>query len=288
MILENRIISKILLFIIVVGCLWSGAYTYVYTMTKSTIENVGNTDAMIQFVSKEISEEEEAVLSYDAIATEYLDSLPFKRAMVDLNGYIAKQLNLREIYQKNGGVVLSNGYVAGIYPSTTADYEFQQTLELKEFLDERGISLLYVNEPTKYFDDIIIQEDMGKETYVNANTDLFLSKLEDADINYIDLRDTYTQMGFDSFELFYRTDHHWTVPAAKIAAETISAALNEKCGYHIDLSLYDNDKFTTTHYDNAWLGSQGRKLGATFIGMDDYDMIAPDYDTDYTVTYKNG
>ncbi len=273
-ILEKQIISKILIFILVGGCLWSGAYKYADEIIQATAGNVYITDAVTP--------------SYEETSKEFLDALPFKQIMVDFNGLVAKTLNMREIYQNSGGVVGSNGYVVGIYPQTSIDYELQQTLALKNFLDERGIQLLYVNEPTKYFDDTFIQKDLGKKTYVNSNIDLFLSSLEDVGIDYIDLRSTYARMGLDSFSLFYKTDHHWTVPAGKIAAQEIAATLNENFGYKIDLDLYEDENFTTTHFDNAWLGEQGRKLSASFVGMDDYDLILPKYDTDFTVTYRDG
>lgn len=273
MVLEKKIISKILIIILMGGCIWGSGYKYADEIIQSVASNINISDG---------------APSYEETSKEFLDSMPFKRMMLDFNGYIAKTLNMREIYQSNGGIVASNGYIVGTYPQTTTDYEFQQTLELKKYLDERGIQLLYVNEPTKYFDDTIIQKDFAKQTYVNANTDLFLSRLEEAGINYIDLRNTYTQMKLDSFSLFYKTDHHWTVPAGKIAAEEIAATLNENFGYHIDLTLYEDKNFTITHFDNAWLGEQGKKLGASFVGMDDYDLILPIYDTDYTITYENG
>ena len=271
MILEKRMISKILLIIIVWGCIRSSAYSYADEIIQSIIGTITNTD--------------ESILSYEVITTDFLNELPFKQMMIDLNGYMARNLNIRELY---GGSVLSNGYVAGIFPQTTTDYEIKNILELKSFLDERGIQLLYVNEPTKYFDDNIIQEDIGKKSYVNANTDLFLSKLKDANINYIDLRDTFTRMGDNSFAFFYKTDHHWSVPAGKISAQEISTELNQVYGYHIDLTIYDDNKFTVTHFENAWLGEQGRKLGASFVGMEDYDLIVPNYNTDYTVLYGDG
>lgn len=274
MILEKQIISKILIFILVGGCLWSGAYKYADEIIQATAGNVCNMNSTAS--------------SYEKTCKEFLDALPFKQIMIDFNGLIAKTFNMREIYQNSGGIVASNGYIVGIYPQTSIDYELNQTIELKKFLDERKIQLLYVNEPTKYFDDTFTQKDLGKKTYVNSNIDFFLSSLEDAGIDYIDLRDTYTQMKIDSFNLFYKTDHHWTVPAGKIAAREIAATLNNKFGYQIDLTLYEDENFTTTHFDNAWLGEQGRKLGASFVGMDDYDLILPKYDTDFTVTYRDG
>ncbi len=201
---------------------------------------------------------------------------------------MAQVLNLRELYKNSGGVVLENGYVSGIYGVTTTNYELQQIVDLKDFLDEKGIQLLYVNEPTKYFDDAVIERDMGKRTYINANADTLLEGMAEAGVNYIDLREIYTELGYESFDLFYKTDHHWTVRAGKIAAEAIAAELNGKYGYNIDLTLYEDEKFLVTHYENAWLGEQGRKLGTSFVGLDDFDLILPDYYTDYTVTYMGG
>lgn len=272
--LESKIVTAMLLAVVIVGSIWSKAYLYA--------------DEFIQAVMETTMGREETSLTQQEIQKEFLDKMPFKRMMIDLNGTMAQMLNLRELYKNSGGVVLSNGYVSGIYGVTTTNYEIQQIVELKEFLDEKGIQLLYVNEPTKYFDDTVIEKDMGKQTYINANADLLLERMAEADIDYIDLREIYTGLGFDSFDLFYRTDHHWTVRAGKIAAEAIAAELNRKYGYNIDLALYEDERFFVTHYENAWLGEQGRKLGTSFVGMDDFDLILPNYYTDYTVTYTGG
>ena len=189
--------------------------------------------------------------------------MPFKQNMVDLNGMFAKKLGLRELYRESG-IVLKNGYVAGTYPSSTTDYEIEQMAELKTFLDARGIQLLYVNEPTKYFEDDIIEEELGRSTFINENADVFLDRSSEIGVHYVDLRENYMQRGFDSFELFYKTDHHWTVSAGKIAAEVIAAELNAQYGYEMDLSLYEDNRFAVTHYENAWLGEQGEKLEASF------------------------
>ena len=180
---------------------------------------------------------------------------------------------------------MKNGYIAGIYPYTTTDYEIQQITEFKSYLDERGIQLLYVNEPTKYIDDQVILEDLGKSTYINDNTDRFLERLNENGISYIDLRDSIMEENLDSFDLFYRTDHHWTTYAGKMAAEVIAEEMNRNYGYRIDLALYDEDRFQYKEYKNAWLGEQGKKLGASFVGLDDFVSILPNYDTSFRVTH---
>ena len=50
------------------------------------------------------------------------------------------------------------------------------------------------------------------------------------EIDYVDLRDNIRQEGIDPMSLFFRTDHHWTVPAAKWAAQITAQKLNDTFG----------------------------------------------------------
>ena len=198
--LESKIVTAMLLVVIIAGSIWSKAYFYSDELVQAVIETIMNKKTTSAQLEKQ---------------KEFLDMMPFKRMMIDLNGTMEQVLNLRELYKNSGGVVLENGYVSGIYGVTTTNYELQQIVDLKDFLDEKGIQLLYVNEPTKYFDDAVIERDMGKRTYINANADTLLEGMAEAGVNYIDLREIYTELGYESFDLFYKTDHHWTVRAGK-------------------------------------------------------------------------
>lgn len=294
---EKKLVTILLLIVIFFGSLWSDAYKYADEIILSVFGDV-QTEWNIWKAKHNTEDGEEIdeislrakdaigndIPAYAATASDYLSTLPFKQGMVDINGTLAKAFNMREVYKNSGGIVLNNGYVAGTYTYTSADYEIQQIAELKAYLDERGIQLLYVNEPTKYIDDRVIAEDLGLSTYINDNTDRFLLRLEELGIRYIDLRDTIIEQGLDSFSMFYKTDHHWTVQMGKMAAEVISEELNNFYGYNIDLSLYEPNKFIYKEYPNAWLGEQGKKLGKSFVGLDDFTYIAPDYDTAFNVS----
>ncbi len=297
--LEKRIVTVVFLVTICAGNLWSNAYTFadeLITSVRGDVLTEWNIKKAKEDSDYTMDETELAALrakdkngneipTYFSVASDYLTKLPFKQKMIDINGTLAKALNMREIYKSNGGIVLKNGYVAGIYPYTSTDYEIQQITELKSYLDERGIQLLYVNEPTKYIDDHVIEKDLGLPTYINDNTDRFLHRLEDNGISFIDLRDYMTGQNPDSFDFFYRTDHHWTTQAGKMAAEAIAEELNLDFGYSIDLSLYHPDKYTYKEYKGAWLGEQGKKLGKSFVGLDDFSLILPNYDTLFNVSY---
>lgn len=128
----------------------------------------------------------------------------------------------------------------------------------------------------------IFRSQFGAETYLNRNADLFLKRLGDAGIEYIDLRDNIREQELNCYDLFYRTDHHWTVPASKWAAEIIARKLNDDYGYDIDLNLYADENFNYVEYENCWIGEQGRKLAESYIGMDDFTVVVPTYDTSFS------
>lgn len=289
--LENIIVSVALLIVMLVFFFKSHAFSYV----DEGIAAVNNSvvTAWQEKHPKEGGDAEDTVTTspvatFSEVSTNFLNGLYSKIQLCELNGGIAGKLGFIDFYKNTGGIRLPNGYVAGEYAKTSTDYEIQQMTELKAFCDKEGVQLLYVNEPTKYIDDSVIEEQLGLKSYINQNTDLFLSRLDGAGIRYIDLRDNIRAEGKDSFSMFYRTDHHWTTESGKWAAEIIAEELNKDYGYKIDTSLYDDSNFTFTKYKDAWLGEQGRKLSKAYVGLDDFTCIEPNYDTDYTVIAPSG
>ena len=47
----------------------------------------------------------------------------------------------------------------------------------------------------------------------------------------------------------------------------------------------NDNRFTYKEYEKAWLGEQGKKLGESFVGLDDFTLILPDYDTSFHAQY---
>lgn len=215
-----------------------------------------------------------------------LSDSDFFKDMVQRNGAVSKQLGMTGLYNEDNAYVLSNGYVVGVYPYTSTDYEVSEVTAFRDFLSEQGISLLYVNKPVKYSDDRAVTEELGIETYVNDNADRLLARLAEAGVPTLDLRQTLS--GQESFFWFYRTDHHWTTSAGKEAAKAIAEQLNSSFGYEIDLSLYSDENLVYSLYEDAWLGEQGKKLGESYTGMEDYTLIVPAYDTAFTLWKEEG
>lgn len=71
--------------------------------------------------------------------------------------------------------------------------------------------------------------------------------------------------GLDIYDMFYRTDHHWTTRSGLWATGVLAKTLNEKCGYQIDCSRYNESNYSFTEYKDAWLGEQGRVIAESLL-----------------------
>ena len=123
---------------------------------------------------------------------------------------------------------------------------------------------------------------------MNRNMDLFLERISLEGIEYLDLRENIREQGLDSMTMFYKGDHHWNVPAALWASRETAEKLNESFGYDIDLSLYDPQRFTVQSWENAWLGEQARKVSRSYLGLDDFVSMTPNYPTSFTLYRSDG
>lgn len=270
--IEKKILSYMFITVLFVGFVKGGSYIEVQRVAeylKQDTALLGDEDA----------------LTVDALESEFTSSLWNRKKLINFNGIMARLLNMQGFYSDINLYVTDNMYIVSASDYTTTDYEFNEIVAFKEFLDQHEINLLYINEPTKYIDDDLFREQFGVETYSNQNMDMFISRIKEAGIATIDLRDSIEEENLDVCDLFYRTDHHWTTEAGLWAAQVIADGLNEYFNYHIDTSIYDESNFTLTEWTECWLGEQGKKVAETYVGLDDYTEIKPIFTTNYT--FKN-
>lgn len=264
-----------LLFILILAMIWIGNDSYaalgkIITSLKQRV----------------LEQHEENAVAMDELETEYASSLIQQKFLINLNGMMAKKLNMQGYYSDIGIYVSRDKYIVSAYEQTSTDYEYRQVLAFKDYLDEMGIQLIYVNEPIKYLEDDWIAEQFGIESYGNRNADLFLQRISESGVNVIDLRDKIIEDGLDIFDMFYRTDHHWKTWSGLWAAKKIAEDLNEHFGYSIDLSIYDETNYWFTDWKECWLGEQGRVVAASYVGLDDYTEIKPKFET--SMAFKTG
>ena len=227
---------------------------------------------------------ETSFINYDQ---EFTDNIFKKNNLIDLYGSINKALGIHDFYDSNIYVTKNNTIVSA-YNQTSTDYEYYELIEFYDFLRNNNINMLYVNEPTKYINDEEFINEFSKDTYVNRNADLLLSRIKEYGIPTLDLREKINEEGLNIKDLFYRTDHHWKSNTGLWASKQIANALNEHCYYNIDTSIFNNDNFEFIEYKDHWLGEQGRKIGKSYVGLDDYTLIKPKFETSYVFIEDEG
>ena len=220
--------------------------------------------------------------SIDAIESDFSNNTSYKAKLVDLNGTLSNMLHMKGLYSDIGIYVSENNYIISSYFGTSTDYEYKQITSFYEFLQQNGVNLLYVNQPVKYIDDSITLKEFGLKSFSNENADVFLERIGNVGIPYLDLRKNIKDEKINTYELFYRTDHHWTTKAGFWATSHIAESMNDQLGYNIDLGLYDISRYNVKEWKNCWLGEQGKKISQKYIGLDDYTEIKPTFATSYT------
>jgi len=88
--------------------------------------------------------------------------------------------------------------------------ELENMRNLKKELDKSGIPLLFIQAPFKLPAGEQQLPDNVKD-YANENADNFLKGLDEAGIDYLDLRPSFWSSGMKQNDLFFNTVNHWTI-----------------------------------------------------------------------------
>ena len=115
----------------------------------------------------------------------------------------------------------------------------------------------------------------------NVCADTFQAELEALDVPYVDLRPMFESNGIYS-GWFFNTDHHWKPEAAFFAWQNLAQILDERYGFHTPTYLTQPSNWTTTVLDDFFLGSQGKRVGSLYAGVDDFTIYTPKFETSLT------
>jgi len=225
-----------------------------------------------------------------------LDSvIPRKNDMINAYGLVQKALGRRYINDAADSskdiVKLKNGQITFIVNKNDELIEksINNATDFSRYLETKGIDYLFIQAPHKINPKNNLLP-AGVKDYSNANADAFLKGIEANGVNTFDLRDEMDNQDLDHYSMFFNTDHHWKPAAGLWAAREICKKLNSNFGFSIDTSVLDSDKFTSTVYKDAFLGSEGKRIGKYYAGVDDIELLIPKYETSLTnyIVKKNG
>ncbi|MDL2224795.1 hypothetical protein LJC20_01085 [Eubacteriales bacterium OttesenSCG-928-M02] len=223
----------------------------------------------------------------DSIEVHYDDFLDYsknpiknKNAYIELNGLMANLLGQKEL---NRTVKLRNGWLAT--PGELLDSEvLRREAAAFEMIYQtavaKDITFLYVAAPHK-ISQYDPQLPIGVEDYQNDNIDALLSMLSSAEVPYMDLREEFKERGENQYDLYYRTDHHWTVECGQLVATILFDELGSVGTGKNKPQAYELENYVIEVYPKWHLGSNGQRTGRFYGGIDNFHLIYPNFATNY-------
>lgn len=222
--------------------------------------------------------EEDIQLAYSSIESKYVENFSGKDNYVDLNGWFS---NVIDKHYVNDVYKLDNGYLtSSLNTYYKQDVGADNIDSLDKYLQAIDIPHVYVNVPTIFETDDDEQIPSGYNSYVNKMDDELLVILEEKGVEYIDLRENAIEENRNFYDLFYKTDNHWTSSTALWAADIIAEYLDIKMEDVNRLPEYGKlENYHIRGLDVNILGGQGYRVGMYYGGTSKLDVIVPKFDT---------
>ncbi len=246
-------------------------YLYVYAflgiLFLGFFMNLPNLRAAVEKAVAEYSYEGWSII----INLEYNDNIWNRYAFVEGNGLAHRVLGQNRM---NGIVRLKNGKVVTVTEAADVIAQAQSVITFNEWLKERETDFLYVQTPYEVC-DIDNQLPKGISDYSNDNVERFIASISQAGVPYMDLHDMMHEEGMDHYDAFFKTDHHWKIETAFWAFTKIM----EQMESDVPQEYLSMEYYNTENTETVILGSNGRKTGYLYSGLDDMTIITPAFDT---------
>lgn len=220
------------------------------------------------------------------------NSIPGKTVFNEIFGTAQKLMGKKVVMDMAYGSIYKSKYGQLVFPVNSNDAYIDDILNRMEILNNElkaeGIPLLYVQAPYKVPENEV-QLPKNSIDFSNSNMNKLLAGMKIRGIDTLDLRDHVFDGHMTQNEIFYNTDHHWRIEAAFDATWYIARYLNNKYNFQINIEKYSNiDNYEQRTYEKSFLGSQGRRVGKIYGGLDDFTYIIPKFETKFILTDNNG
>ena len=243
------------------------------------------------------------VITVSELETAINENLYGRMNFVEAYGYVQVLLDKREVnnfsYIRDEEGYLH--YSAFYRDDDPMIFEYAMRVKrLQECVDAKGTKVLFVVPPGKYIAEYTTLRPGLSVNDPNPTVDELLFYLNRLGISTLDLRECFPNEELTYEETFFKTDHHWTIPAAFYATGEVVKKIEEDFGENLDPEGYytNLDNYELITYKSGMLGSMGRKTGASYSGMEDFTAIWPKFEgnfhresiarTDDGITEKQG
>lgn len=228
-----------------------------------------------------------AVQTFDKRVNEYFI---LHDESIHLYGGIQKVLNrslINDTDKSSEVLKLTNGYLT-FKSNNNVDLTNlgKYLVELKETCKSVDAELVYVKKVDKSSMDKYLLPEYYPYNYT-SNFEKIQPILEQNDIAILNLEQVIIDEHIDKYSLFFRTDHHWIPQTGLWVSEKICNELNDEYNWDLNVDLFDKNRFSVETYSDSFLGSEGKRVGALYAGVDDFSIVKPIYETDFTVWMKD-
>ena len=199
------------------------------------------------------------------------------------NAYIDDSLN-RQTSNELTIVRGDNGQLSysSYYPFETYSFEAQadSLRQIQAYMQEQGGSFLYLSGMDAYVE--------GSSSYgafpvanLNPRADAFLYYLNGFGVDYLDARAVLEDSALPPSEYRYKTETKWTVQASFEAYLAMVEELKQQgSGIAPDAA---RGQFEQASYPKSFVGHIGKRVGIPSVEYEDFTLITPAYQTDFTV-----
>lgn len=212
-----------------------------------------------------------------------MDNLTRSGEMIDLNSLVLRATGTTVISRENYSVLVTDSGMLMEDREYVSDEEIKQYAEnvsaLYAATQEIGASFLYVAVPGKGYEEEYPNDVVNFET---ANYDRMTQALQERNIPLLNLWEEMASEGLPDTEIYYATDHHWKTFAGFWAFGKICERMHDDYNFEYDAFFTAIDNYDTVVYEDAFLGSLGKKAGRWFAphGVEDLTLIIPGFTTD--------
>lgn len=240
-----------------------------------------NIDNLISSYKASINENSNNLqVALSSIEGKYSNSFHSKTNYIDLNGLFSLLIDKKEVNER---FKLNNGYLTNSLFYTSSTFEnISNVTNLSNYLEFYDIPYIYIQTPhlLQTDDDIMIPS--GYFTSINQYSDDLLDALALNNIDFLDLRQNILEQNINNYDLFFKTDSHWTTEASFWAHTQIIEFLDDKFDYFSTNSLYsDINNYTSNVMNSIILGSHGQRTGVYYGGTDTVTAIIPNFETNF-------
>lgn len=279
--LKNLNASKVLAIAFLAFCLYIGSAAAPQLVSNSRAA-LAEGKTFSQYIEL-INEQYHGMLSLETDQ----DALHNKSTYINFNGLLARLAGQREMNER---YKLANGHlnweVEPISEEVLAK-TYRNILALNGHQAAAGKEFLFVLAPSQLY----LQEERmptGFTEEVFEITDRLTAALDESGVPYLDLSQAMEQAGFTNEEAFFTTDHHWKAETGFWAYGSILEKLAENGSIPpVDTAYTGPENFDFAVYEDAFLGSNGKRTGIYYAGVDDFCLITPKFDTELSVRIEN-